>query len=79
MKSHPNFRKYCRATNRASRARNNIDAIADLEEDLADQVTRISPTLTNKMYLFKDALIQMLKGISCLNKNSIREILNIRG
>lgn len=78
MRLHPNFPQYSKTINKASRARNNIDALIDLNYDFGHGTTLIRPTLFNKAYLFKDAVVQMVKGIKCLNKDVVRKMFDIR-
>lgn len=78
MKSHPNFFKYRKTVNRMIRARNNLDALIDLKEDLAQGTTQIQPTLFNKLYLLKDTIVQAVKSIRGFNIDVFRKIVDQR-
>lgn len=77
MKSHTNFSQYARTINRMIRARNNLDALMDLKDDFAQGTTQIQPTLSNKVYLFKDAFVQIAKSIKGFNIHVVRKIIGL--
>lgn len=77
MKSHPNFSHYRKTVNRMIRAGNNLDALIDLKDDFTHTTTQIQPTLFNKIYLLKDAVVQMAKGFKGFNIHVIGKIFGI--